>query len=276
MSDVARDLLIVAVALLTSAVGSIGGLGGAILLVPLLSLGDMTIAQAAPLGLVSAIAGSVAAGRGQARDGTVNHRFGVVTEIGATLGALVGVLLAGAVPERGLSYGLAVLAVAAAAGGAARRGVRWKKDPTLTLGDVGERHGSLAGAYRLDDGVVPYSPSRMPLGVALMTLAGIVTGLAGVGGGFLKTPLSSEVMRLPAKVAAATSTFTIGLTASTALALMAIDGRVVAQDAALVVLGAVVGGTVGARLQRRVSPPVVRRATSVVLVVIAVLLAVRA
>jgi len=123
---------------------------------------------------------------------------------------------------------------------------------------------------------VPYSPSRMPLGVALMTLAGIVTGLAGVGGGFLKTPLSSEVMRLPAKVAAATSTFTIGLTASTALALMAIDGRVVAQDAALVVLGAVVGGTVGARLQRRVSPPVVRRATSVVLVVIAVLLAVRA
>jgi uncharacterized membrane protein YfcA len=116
----------------------------------------------------------------------------------------------------------------------------------------------------------------MPLGVALMTLSGIVTGLAGVGGGFLKTPLSSEVMRLPAKVAAATSTFTIGLTASTALALMAIDGRVVAQDAALVVLGAVVGGTVGARLQRRVSPPVVRRATSVVLVVIAVLLAVRA
>lgn len=276
MSEVARDLLIVAVALLTSAVGSIGGLGGAILLVPLLSLGDMTIAQAAPLGLVSVIAGSVAAGRGQARDGTVNHRFGVVTEIGATFGALVGVLLAGAVSERGLSYGLAGLAVAAAVGGAMRRGMRWQKDPTLTLGDVGEQHGSLDGAYRLDDGVVPYSPSRMPLGVALMALSGIVTGLAGVGGGFLKTPLSSEVMRLPAKVAAATSTFTIGLTASTALALMAIDGRVVAHEAALVVLGALVGGTIGARLQRRVSPPVVRRATSVVLVVIAVLLAVRA
>ncbi len=128
MSDVARDLLIVAVALLTSAVGSIGGLGGAILLVPLLSLGDMTIAQAAPLGLVSVIAGSVAAGRGQARDGTVNHRFGVLTEIGATLGALVGVLLAGAVPERGLSYGLAVLAVAAAAGGAARNAVEERPD----------------------------------------------------------------------------------------------------------------------------------------------------
>ncbi|MFM8265748.1 MAG: sulfite exporter TauE/SafE family protein [Acidimicrobiia bacterium] len=276
MSDVARDLLIIVLAMLTSGIGSVGGLGGAILLVPLLALGDMTIAQAAPLGLVSVIAGSVAAGRTQTRDGTVNHRFGVVTEIGATLGALIGVLLAGSVSERGLSYGLAAVAVVAAVGGAVRRGQRWQKDAALGADAVGERQGSLAGAYRLDDGVVPYSPSRMPLGIALMAISGVVTGLAGIGGGFLKTPLSSEVMRLPAKVAAATSTFTIGLTASTALLLMAIDGRVVVTDAALVVLGAVVGGTIGSLLQRRVSPPIVRRATSIVLILIAVVLVVRA
>ncbi len=276
MSDVARDLLIIMLAMLTSGIGSVGGLGGAILLVPLLALGDMTIAQAAPLGLVSVIAGSVAAGRTQTRDGTVNHRFGVVTEIGATLGALVGVLLAGSVSERGLSYGLAAVAVVAAVGGAVRRGQRWQKDAALGADAVGERQGSLAGAYRLDEGVVPYSPSRMPLGIALMAVSGVVTGLAGIGGGFLKTPLSSEVMRLPAKVAAATSTFTIGLTASTALLLMAIDGRVVVTDAALVVLGAVVGGTIGSLLQRRVSPPIVRRATSIVLILIAVVLVVRA
>ena len=276
MSDVARDLLIIVLAMLTSGIGSVGGLGGAILLVPMLALGDMTIAQAAPLGLVSVIAGSVAAGRTQTRDGTVNHRFGVVTEIGATLGALVGVLLAGSVSERGLSYGLAAVAVVAAVGGAVRRGQRWQKDAALGADTVGERQGSLAGAYRLDDGVVPYSPSRMPLGIALMAISGVVTGLAGIGGGFLKTPLSSEVMRLPAKVAAATSTFTIGLTASTALLLMAIDGRVVVTDAALVVLGAVVGGTIGSLLQRRVSPPIVRRATSIVLILIAVVLVVRA
>jgi uncharacterized membrane protein YfcA len=116
----------------------------------------------------------------------------------------------------------------------------------------------------------------MGVGVALMTFAGVVTGLAGVGGGFLKTPLSSEVMRIPAKVAAATSTFTIGLTASVALVLMAIDGRIVASDAALVVLGALVGGSIGARLQQRLSPPVVRRTTSVMLVLIATVLALRA
>jgi len=116
----------------------------------------------------------------------------------------------------------------------------------------------------------------MKLGIGLMTVAGVVTGLAGVGGGFLKTPLSSEVMRLPAKVAAGTSTFTIGLTASVALVLMAIEGRIVASDAALVVLGALAGGTIGARVQKKLSPPVVRRMTAFVLVIIAAVLVVRA
>lgn len=276
MSDIARDLLIIGVALLTSTIGSIGGLGGAILLVPLLTLGDMTIAQAAPLGLVSVIAGSVAAGRRQTDDGIVNHRFGIVTELGATSGAIIGVLLAGSLSNTALTLVLAAVAFVAAVGGAWRRGMRWKPDPTLAASEVGERHGSLAGAYRLNGQVVPYAPTRITLGVVLMAASGVITGLAGVGGGFLKTPLSSEVMRLPAKVAAGTSTFTIGLTATTALLLMAIDGRVDASDAALVVLGALAGGTIGSGLQRRLSPQVVRRATSLVLVVIAVILVVRA
>lgn len=276
MSEVVRDLLIVGLALMTSTIGSIGGLGGAILLVPLLTLGDMTIAEAAPLGLVSVIAGSVAAGRRQTDDGIVNHRFGIVTELGATTGAIVGVLLAGSLSNDTLTYVLAAVAMLAAVGGAWRRGVRWKPDPALSAREVGERAGSLAGAYRLNDDVVPYAPTRMSLGVALMAVSGVVTGLAGVGGGFLKTPLSSEVMRLPAKVAAGTSTFTIGLTATTALLLMALDGRVDVSDAALVVLGALAGGTLGSGLQRRMSPPVVRRATAFVLAVISVVLVLRA
>jgi len=276
VSDVVRDLLIVGLALVTSTVGSIGGLGGAVLLVPLLTLGEMTITQAAPLGLVSVIAGSVAAGRRQVDDGIVNHRFGIVTELGATSGAIFGVSLSGSLSNATLTLVLAAVAMLAAVGGAWRRGVRWKPDPNLAISDVGEKHGSLSGAYRLNDAVVPYAPSRMTLGVALMTISGVVTGLAGVGGGFLKTPLSSEVMRLPAKVAAGTSTFTIGLTASTALLLMAINGRVIASDAALVVLGALAGGTIGSGLQRKMSPQIVRRATAVVLACIAVVLVVRA
>ncbi|NBN96143.1 MAG: sulfite exporter TauE/SafE family protein [Actinobacteria bacterium] len=274
--EVGGDLLIIALAVVTSTLGAIGGLGGAIILVPLLTFGGMSITSAAPLGLVSVIAGSVAAGRRQASDGTVNHRFAVVTELGAASGAVVGVLLSGVLSERVLLWCLAMFAIAAALLGARRKGMRWQPDTNLTVADVGERPGSLSGAYLLDHSVVPYTPSRMPLGVCLMALAGVVTGLAGVGGGFLKTPLSSEVMRLPAKVAAGTSTFTIGLTASVALVLMAIDGRIVAADAALVVLGSLVGGTIGARVQTMLSPPVVRRTTAVALVAIAIVLVIRA
>ena len=272
MPDLVRDVVIVALTLLTTTLGSLGGLGGAILLVPLLSFVDISIAQAAPLGLVSVIAGSVAAAQRHIGDATVNHRFAVVTELAASSGAIVGVLLAGRMSEQALTIFLALVALTAAVLGARRKGTRWKMDPTLGSDAVGERHGSLAGAYRLDDGVVPYQPSRMKLGVALMSIAGVVTGLAGVGGGFLKTPLSSEVMKLPVKVAAATSTFTIGFTASTAFILMALDGRVVLSDAALVVLGSIVGGMIGSQLQGRLAPPVVRRSTAVLLVVVAVAL----
>ncbi|MFZ9954390.1 MAG: hypothetical protein ACO3GH_07330, partial [Ilumatobacteraceae bacterium] len=66
------------------------------------------------------------------------------------------------------------------------------------------------------------------------------------------------------------------LTASVALVLMAIEGRIVASDAALVVLGALAGGTIGARVQKKLSPPVVRRMTAFVLVIIAAVLVVRA
>jgi hypothetical protein len=96
-----------------------------------------------------------------------------------------------------------------------------------------------------------------------------------VSGGFIKTPTTSEVMHVPVKVAAATTTFTVGITSAMALLVYEAQGRVVVSDAALVAAAALMGGTVGARLQAVLPPPLVRRALSVVLVVIGVLLIVR-
>ena len=121
--DAGREILIIALAMATSSLGAIGGLGGAIILVPLLTLGGMSVSSAAPLGLVSVIAGSVAAGRRQVRDGTVNHRFAVVTELGATSGAVIGVFLSGSLSDRILLWCLAGFAVAAAVFGARRKGL---------------------------------------------------------------------------------------------------------------------------------------------------------
>lgn len=263
-------------ALITAAFGALGGLGGAVLLVPLLVVTGTSTFDAAPLGLISVVAGSVAAADRHLRERTVNHRIGVSTELAATTGAVVGALFAGAIAESVVTGVLAGVALAAALAGGLRKGVRNRVDPAMGEADVGEWVGQTAGAYRLHGGVVPYRARRMKWGLAGMAVSGLVSGIAGVGGGFIKTPVTSEIMRVPVKVAASTSTFTVGITASAALIVMAVRGQIDAVDGSVVLVGALVGGQLGAALQGSLSPPIVRRLLSVLLVVVAVVLVVRA
>ena len=262
-------------AFLTAAIGTLGGLGGAILLVPVLVLTGMEAKYAAPLGLVSVAAGSLAAAPHQLVGRVVNHRLGVATEIVASSAALVGALVSGMVGQSALAVLLGVVALVAAFAGARRKGVRNLPDPTLTVNDVGEKPGTLAGVYPLGNEFVPYRANRLPLGLMGMGLAGLISGLSGVGGGWIKTPTASEVMHVPVKVAAATSTFTVGVTAAVGLLVYESQGRVIVSDAALVAAAGLVGGTVGVRLQHLLPPPVVRRGLSVILAIIGVMLIVR-
>jgi uncharacterized membrane protein YfcA len=245
-------------------------------LVPLLVLTDTPAADAAPLGLISVAAGSLAAASRQLRERSVNHRLGVTTETAATAGAIAGAVTSGAVSDTVLTYVLAATAAAAALAGGKRKGIRNPPVPGLGAADVGERIGGLGGAYPVDDGVAPYTVRRLPLGLGAMTISGLVAGLAGASGGFIKTPATSELMHVPVKVAASTTTFTIGITSSAALLVFAIQGRIDIEPAAAVVAGSLVGGWLGAGLQAKLSPPVVRRALSVVLVGVAVALVVGA
>jgi hypothetical protein len=262
-------------ALVTAGVGALGGLGGAILFVPLVVLLGEPASQAPALGLLSVAAGSLAAGAHQLKEGTVNHRIGVVTELGASAGAVAGALLSGAVSDEALTRMLALAAVAAAVAGGRRAGVRNPPHPAYSDADVGEWEGELAGAYRIGDGVAPYAAKRVPLGLGAFTLSGVAAGVAGVSGGFIKTPATTELMHVPVKVAAATTTFTIGVTSAAALLVFAVQGRIDPGDAAPVLVGSLVGGTFGALVQMRLRPPVVRRALSVLLLVVAAVLVLR-
>lgn len=265
-----------AFAALTSAVGAIGGLGGAVLLVPLLVLTGTSARAAAPLGLVSVAAGSTAAGARQLGKGLVNHRLGVATELFASVGVVTGALASTLATDRVLQFVLAGVALTAGILGARRKGIRNLPDPKLSAKDVGEHIGSLSGVYQLDDGFVPYQAKRLRAGAALFGLSGVVAGLAGASGGFVKTPASSEVMHVPVRVAAATTTFTIGVTSAAGLIVFALQGRLDLPACAAVCAGSIVGATVGAAVQSRLGPPQVRYFLSVVLIVVAVVLVVRA
>ncbi|HVW33105.1 MAG TPA: sulfite exporter TauE/SafE family protein [Acidimicrobiia bacterium] len=268
--------LVLLLAFTTAAVGALGGLGGAIILVPILVLSGMRASDAAPLGLLSVAAGSLAAGPMQLSERTVHHRLGVTTETAGSAGAVIGALLSGAVGEAFLTRFLAVVAITAAAASGLRRDVAApliERPPDI---DLGEQRGTLAGIYPVGEATATaYSATHLPAGLAAMTTAGVVAGVAGASGGFIKTPATTEIMGVPIKVAASTTTFTIGITSAAALIVFAIQGRIELDHAAPVIVGALAGGQVGARLQARFSARVVRAALGVVLVAVAGILVAR-
>lgn len=270
-----ESVLLMLAAFGTSAVGTLGGLGGAIILVPILVSTGMTPAEVAPLGLLSVVVGSTAAARRQMRAHTTHHRIGVVTESASTTGAIAGSLAAGVISEHALTLVLAAVALFAAVAGGRRKGTRWKPDPEAPQSVVGEWVGSLDGAYSLDGAVVPYRTRRIGAGLAAMGVSGIITGLSGVGGGFIKTPATSELMHAPVKVASSTTTFSIGITGASALFVKMTQGDLNVRYGAAVLLGSFVGGQVGSLVQSKLSPPTIRRFLSMMLIVIAAILVAR-
>ena len=120
-------------AAVTSAVGAIGGLGGAVLLVPMLVLTGTSARAAAPLGLVSVAAGSSAAGARQLGGGLVNHRLGISTELFASAGVVTGAVASGLASDRVLKLVLAAVAFAAGVLGARRKGIRNQPDESTRL-----------------------------------------------------------------------------------------------------------------------------------------------
>lgn len=271
----ADALLLGALALLTATLGVVGGLGGAILFVPALVLVGVAPAEAAPLGMLMVAAGSLGAAVPQLEEGLLNHRIGVVGELGASLGVSVGVLVSGLLTTTALTWTLAGAALAAAGALGLRSGLRNKPDPRTDEASIGEHLGRLAGAYWLAGAVIPYRVRRLSLGLAMLTLTGGLAGVTGTSGGYLKTPILSEVMHVPVKVAAATVTFMVGITAATGLVAYAAQGRLDVGAGMVAVVGGLVGGRLGALVQVRVSPVIARRVLGAVLVVVAILLVLR-
>ncbi|MEX0832228.1 MAG: sulfite exporter TauE/SafE family protein [Nitriliruptoraceae bacterium] len=269
-------LVVVVLATVTAMLGAIGGLGGAVLLVPALVLLGWSPVDAAPLGMAMVAAGSFAAVPAQARSLTSNLRLGVVLETSASIGAAAGAVASALLAPRVLMMVLGVASIVAALAGGTRTGQRNLPVEGANLAALRDQPGTLASAYLDQRGrVVPYQVRRVRVGMGLGWIAGAVAGMTGTSGGYLKTPIMSEVMHVPVKVAAATTVFMAGVTAAVGLAIYAGQGRVTAAIAPAV-LGGLIGGRIGAWLQPHLPAPIVRRALSVVLIVIGIIVMIEA
>ena len=240
------DLLLAAAGLAAGSFGAMLGLGGGILIVPLLTLAfGYPLTTAVATSLVCVIATSTGAAARNVRTGRADVRLGLTLESGTVVGALTGGLVAGLLPERVLAGLFAVLMLYTAFTMA--RGLRRPPagDEAIEIVDPSAPDGPTAPAYRR---------LRLVPALAGSFVAGNVSGLLGIGGGAIKVPLVHLVMGAPIGVAVATSNFIIGVTAAAGAYAYLIRGDVDPGITGPVVLGVAAGAMLGARLGERISP----------------------
>ena len=221
---------------------------------------------------MSVIATSSGAGAAYVREGYTNLRVAMFLEIATVLGALGGAYAAGFVAPRALAVVFALVLLHSA-----YRSLRPHADhgTTAPAHPLAVRLG-MNGMEPTPEGGRPYTVQHVPLGFAIMAVAGAVSGLLGIGSGALKVLALDQAMRLPFKVSAATSNFMIGVTAAASAGIYIRRGYVDPGLAFPVMLGVLAGALVGARLLTAARTRYLRTLFTLVIVVLAVEMLIRA
>jgi hypothetical protein len=240
------------------AFGSLLGLGGGILIVPLLTLGfGLPLAQAVGVSLVCVIMTSSAAAGVYLERHVANLRLGMTLELLTVIGALVGGSVAFLLDERLLSIAFAGLlvyvAVAMARAPTGDPGPETPETPTTPVGTTAGESPPDTGGTTLDrlsgEG---YRVRNLGRGIVGSTGAGVASGLFGIGGGIVKVPLMNLAMGVPFRVATATSNLMIGITAAAGAIVYLVRGEIDPLLAGPTAIGVFVGATVGSRMASRV------------------------
>jgi uncharacterized membrane protein YfcA len=268
--------------------GSLLGLGGGVLIVPLLTLGfGVPLRGAVAVSLVSVIVTSSAGAAVYLSRHVANLRLGMVLELFTASGALVGGLVAFMLPVEVLEGLFAVLMVWVSVSMARRREPSEPKERVdITNGDPPEP-GPGAGARTDGEPVVDRPPEapvtfvdrlggadyrvrRLPLGMLGSTGAGLVSALLGVGGGIIKVPLMHLVMGVPLRISTATSNMMIGVTATSSAVIYLLRGEIDPFVAGPTAVGVFLGATFGSRVSHRIDVRVLRWLFVVVLLYTAI------
>jgi uncharacterized membrane protein YfcA len=268
-------LLIFGGSVLAGVVGSLVGLGGGVLLVPMLTLAfGLPIQYAIGTSIVAVIATSSGSAAAYVRDRLTNMRVGLFLEMATTFGAVSGAFLAGLlVPHLlFLIFGVVLLVSAVP--------LVFKIGEELPRGVRNDRWANwlhLSSSYpdRQIGREVPYEVTRTPVGLVMMYVAGVLSGLLGIGSGSLKVIAMDTVMRLPMKVSTTTSNFMIGVTAAASAGIYFSRGDIPPLIAAPVALGILAGAFIGSRLLTRLSNNTLRLIFLPVLVVVAIQMVMR-
>jgi uncharacterized protein len=268
--NVGTEIWLFSVSVIASALGGMLGMASGIFIVPILTmLCHVDLRNAIGASIVSVIACSCGSAAAFLKERLTNVRLAIVLETATTAGALTGVLLAGRISKSCLFLLFGTILLLSAWQMMAKR----NDSPSFRTQslDHDSRPRELDSSYPdRERGVdIAYRVERVPAGLILMYVAGLISALLGIGSGVLKVPAMDTALRIPIKVSSATSNFMICVTAAASAGAYFVRGDIVAAITGPVALGSVVGAILGARLLVSISNQRIRLLFAAVLVVVA-------
>lgn len=236
-------------------IGSLSGLGGGIIVIPLLTiLLGVDIHYAIGAALVSVIATSSGSAAAYVKEGIANMRLGMFLEIATTAGAVAGALLSTAAPSSFIAvlFGLALIF-------SATNSLRKKEEHLVIHSSMLAEKLKLPSTYPVVKGKeVAYGTQNVIGGFSMMGLAGVLSGMLGIGSGAFKVIAMDSIMRIPFKVSTTTSNFMMGVTALASCVIYLQKGYVVPDVCLPVMIGVLIGSMIGSKILMATDPKKLR------------------
>lgn len=261
--------------ILAGLVGAIFGLGGGVLIIPFLTLVEgVPVPLAVGASIVSVVATSSASAATYVQDHLTNLRLGMFLEVGTVAGAITGACVAAFLEPNVLFLLFGIMLLYATTMMISGRRIDF---PERVNPDKLSKALHLGGEYpeQTVKANLKYEVTRTPHTLGISYIAGIVSGLLGVGGGIISVPTMNLISKVPVKVASATSNFMIGVTAAASSSVYFLRGDVHPLLVAPLMIGVVVGAAIGTRVLRVTPPNRVKITFAVLLGVVSILMILR-
>lgn len=266
MTILAFTLILIAASYCAGLLGSLTGLGGGVVVIPVLTLCfGVDFHYAVGAALVASIATSSGSGSAYVKEGVTNIRLGMFLEIATTIGAVCGAAVAIYLNSNTIAiiYGGVLVLTAAMQ-------QRRKSDHDGVVGSEMARRLKLFGSWPQKDGTMKhYQLRHVGGGFSVMYVAGVLSGILGIGSGVLKVIAMDGIMKVPFKVSTTTSNFMMGVTACASAVIYVQRGNIVPGMACPVMIGVLFGALTGAKLLKRLDVRLLRRIFCIVILMVA-------
>lgn len=265
MTVLTFTLILILAAFLAGLLGSLTGLGGGVVVIPVLTLCfGIDFHYAIGAALIASIATSSGSASAYVREGITNIRLGMFLEIATTIGAVCGAFIAIWMPTNIIAVIFGVVMIMTAV-----LQQRRKVDHENVVGSTMAKKLQLYDSYPTKEGMKSYQLTNVAGGFSIMLSAGVLSGLLGIGSGVLKVLAMDAAMKVPFKVSTTTSNFMIGVTAVASAVVYLQRGYIDPGIAFPIIIGVLAGSMSGARLLKRMNVSVLRKIFSVAIALVA-------